>query len=132
MKKAIKEALIVICIIPLFSLVFGCASQPNSARPQWIESPARNQAVGSCGFHALGKDKQHDCAMGRARLELAARKGVQLKSILLMTESATNRSSDSRMDGQLIQQVDTQIKTRLVDSYHDKQRDIYWVLVEEN
>lgn len=115
----------------LFS-VSGCSGFAGNSQPNWIDSPSRDQAVGSCGTHALGKHKQKECAMTRARLELAARKGIEIKSLSLMTESATSIRSSSTLNQQTIQEVNTKIKSRLVDSFHDKEQDVYWVLVEEN
>lgn len=118
----------------LLSLSFlsGCASQTTSQVPNWLDNPSRNQAVGSCGSHALGKYKQKECAMTRARLELAARQGVEIKSMSLMTENATNMASSSTLNQQTIQEVNSKVKARLIDSYHDKSQDVIWVLVEEN
>lgn len=110
----------------------GCASTTNNLVPQWINEPSRNQAVGSCGAHALGKYKQKECAMTRARLELAARKGVEIQSMSLMTENANNINSSTTLSQQTVQEVNSKIKVRLVESYHDKAQDILWVLVEEN
>lgn len=132
MKKAIKSRPFVTCILPIFALVTSCSTQPVSDRPSWINSPAHHQVVASCESHALGKYKQQECAVTRARLELAARKGIEIKSVSVMTESANSLSSNSTLNGQTIQEVNSKIKTRLVDSYHDVQRDILWVLVEEN
>lgn len=132
MKKTIKKRLFVTGILASALLLFACATQPSSVRPPWIESPSKHQAVGSCGTHALGMYKQKECAMSRARFELAARKGVTISAQTVMTENATNVSSHSTLDGVTTQTVNNVIQTRLVDSYHDKQQDIIWVLVEEN
>jgi len=119
-------------IISLMLNLSGCLIKNGQAEPNWIENPSRDQAVGSCGSHALGKYKQKECAMTRARLELAARKGIEIKSMSLMTERASSVSSSSTLNQQVTQEVNTKIKARLVDSYHDKNQDILWVLVEEN
>ena len=116
----------------LFAFVVGCAQAPTQGMPNWIENPKRSQAVGSCGAHALGKYKQKECAMTRARLELAARQGVQIKSLSLMSEQASSMRSSSTLNQQTIQEVNSKIRARLVDSYHDKAQDILWVLMEEN
>ena len=132
MKKTIKKRLFVTGILASALMLFACATQPTSMRPQWIESAAEHQAVGSCGTHALGRYKQKECAISRARLELAARQGITISAQTVMTERATNLSSQSTLDGLTTQTVNSVIKTRLVDSYHDKQQDIIWVLIEEN
>lgn len=116
----------------LICLLTACATTPESSVPAWIEEPARHQAVGSCGAHALGKYKQKECAMTRARLELAARQGVEIKSLSIMSEQANNMRSSSTLNQQTVQEVNSKIKARLVDSYHDKGQDILWVLMEEN
>lgn len=113
-------------------MLAGCLVKDGHSEPDWIENPDRHQAVGSCGSHALGKYKQKECAMTRARLELAARKGIEIKSMSLMTERANNMTSSSTLNQQVTQEVNAKIKARLVDSYHDKNQDILWVLVEEN
>lgn len=116
----------------LTCLIIGCATAPEFTLPTWIENPARHQAVGSCGAHALGKYKQKECAMTRARLELAARQGVEIKSLSIMSEQANNMRSSSTLNQQTVQEVNSKVKARLVDSYHDKAQDILWVLMEEN
>ena len=132
MKKTIKKRLFVTGILASLLMLCACASKPSSPRPHWIDSASKHQAVGSCATHALGKYKQKECAISRARLELAARKGITISAQTVMTESATNLTSQSTLDGITTQTVNGVIKTRLVDSYHDKQQDIIWVLVEEN
>jgi hypothetical protein len=116
----------------LFAVILGCAYTPTNNQPNWIDNPKRHQAVGSCGAHALGKYKQKECAMTRARLELAARQGVEIKSLSIMSEQANNMRSFSTLNQQTVQEVNSKIKARLVDSYHDKGQDILWVLMEEN
>jgi hypothetical protein len=132
MKNLIKKCLFVTGILACTSVLFACVTQPSSGRPQWINSAASHQAVGSCATHALGKYKQKECAVSRARLELAARKGITISAQTVLTERATNLSSQSTLDGVTTQTVNSVIKTRLVDSYHDQQLDIIWVLIEEN
>jgi len=132
MKKIIKKSVFVTCWFSFVALLPACAMSPKSDRPAWINSPAHHQVVASCESHALGKYKQQECAVTRARLELAARKGIEIKSVSVMTERANNLTSNSTLSGQIVQEVNSKIKTRLVETYHDVQRDILWVLVEEN
>ena len=132
MKKTIKSSVFVSSILFSVALLPSCAMSPKSDQPSWIQSPERHQVVASCESHALGKYKQQECAVTRARLELAARKGIEIKSVSVMTESATSLSSSSTLNGKIVQEVNSKIKTRLVETYHDVQRDILWVLVEEN
>ena len=132
MKKMLKMTVSVTWLSSALLILSACAVSPRSERPSWIDTPTHHQAVGSCGTHALGRYKQQECAMSRARLELAARKGVEISAVSVMTESATNLSSQSTLNGKVEQQVNNTIKTRLVDSYHDKAQDIIWVLLEEN
>ena len=113
-------------------LLSACTNKPVNSLPAWVDEPDRNQAVGSCSTHALGKYKQKECAMTRARLELAARQGVDIQSMSVMTENANNISSSSKLSQQTVQEVNSKIKARLVDSYHDKAQDVLWVLMEEN
>ncbi len=117
------------CLLTLSFL--GCANTQVSAMPDWIDNPGKSQAVGTCGSHALGKYKQKECALTRARLELAARQGIEIKSMSLMTEQTSNLRSTSQLNQQTVQEISSKIKTRLVDSYHDQGQDILWVLVEE-
>ena len=127
MKNPIKSGF----LAAVFAVFAGCAMSPTSSLPSWIDDPSRDQAVGSCGAHALGKYKQKECAMTRARLELAARQGVEIKSLSVMSEQASNMHSSSTLNQQTVQEVNSKIKARLVDSYHDKAQDILWVLMEE-
>jgi len=132
MKKIIKKCLSVTSLLASVALLPACATSPSSDLPNWITSPERHQVVASCETHALGKYKQQECAVTRARLELAARKGIEIKSVSVMTESANSLRSSSTLNGKIVQEVNSKIKTRLVETYHDVQRDILWVLVEEN
>lgn len=132
MKKHIKKTLYVTCLLFVVALLPACVMSPKSDRPAWIKSPAHHQVVASCESHALGRYKQQECAVTRARLELAARKGIEIKSVSVMTERANNLTSHSTLNGKVVQEVNSKIKTRLVETYHDVQRDILWVLVEEN
>ncbi len=109
----------------------ACTNAPTKSVPSWLDNPAKHQAVGTCGSHAMGKHMQKECAMTRARLELAARQGIEIKSMSIMTEQANNMRSSSQLNQQTAQEINSKIKTRLVDSYHDKGQDILWVLVEE-
>ena len=131
MELNIKHYIFGALLSMIFGL-FGCATNNGQSVPNWIDNPEHHQAVGSCATHALGKYKQKECAMTRARLELAARKGIEIKSMSLMTEQATSLSSSSTLNQQVTQEVNTKIKARLVDSHHDKNQDVLWVLVEEN
>jgi hypothetical protein len=123
-----------ICKITIFllslSFLAACATQNYVSVPDWIDNPGRHQAVGSCGSHAKGKFQQQQTAEKRARLELAARDGIEIKSMSLMTEKVNNSRSSSSLNQQTTQKVNTKIKARVVDSFHDKVSDIYWVLVE--
>jgi hypothetical protein len=118
-------------IFPFFILaLIACTNTPTSSVPSWIDNPQKHQAVGTCGSHAMGKHMQRECAMTRARLELAARQGIEIKSISIMTEQANNRGSSSQLNQQTKQEINSKIKARLVASYHDKGQDILWVLIE--
>ncbi len=119
-------------IFSIFILaIMACTNTPTSSVPSWIDNPEKHQAVGTCGSHAMGKHMQRECAMTRARLELAARQGIEIKSMSIMTEQANNMRSSSQLNQRTAQEINSKIKSRLVDSYHDKGQDILWVLVEE-
>lgn len=115
----------------VFALSQGCAHGLKNDVPNWLSKPAHNQAVGSCGPHALGKQKQKECAMTRARVELASRKGIDIRSTSLMTEQANAQRSQSQLLQHTEQTINEQIKARLVETYHDKAQDILWVLMQE-
>ncbi len=117
--------------VTLIFALMACASSPLSSIPDWIDNPEKHQAVGTCGSHALGKYKQKECAMTRARLELAARKGIEISSLSLMTEQANNLNSSSQLSQKTVQEINSKIKARLVDSYYDQAQDVIWVLIEE-
>ncbi len=127
MQTTVKLSIFSIFILALMA----CSSRPISLHPDWIDNPGKHQAVGTCGSHALGKQKQKECAMSRARLELAARQGIEIQSMSVMTEQANNLHSSSQLNQQTVQEINGKIKTRLVDSYLDRGQDILWVLVEE-
>lgn len=130
MQRNVNYSTFFATILSLTTLLNACSSAP--AKPGWLYDPDRDQAVGYCGPHALGKYKQRECAETRARIELARRQGVTLKNYSVMTESAGSRGNSSQLDQQTIQEVNTKVKARVVDTYYDVSRDEYWVLVEEN
>ncbi len=112
-------------------ILSACVNSSIKGMPNWIDQPQKNQAVGTCGSHALGRHMQKECAMTRARLELAARQGVTIQSMSVMTEYANNFSSNTQLDQQTIQEINSKVKARLVESYRDREQDILWVLMEE-
>jgi len=65
-------------------------------------------------------------------MELAARQGIQLSSTSVIKQTANNQRSNSTLNQQIVQEINSQVRARKVDEYHDKAQDIYWVLMEEN
>ena len=125
--------LIKMCVLTLTVMVLaGCAQTPVNSLPKWVSNPDRDQAVGSCGTHALGKHFQKECAMARARMELAARQGIQLSATSVINQTANNQRSNSTLNQQIVQEINSKVRARKVDEYHDQAQDIYWVLMEEN
>jgi len=129
MQRNVKNATLFTLGAALTIILTACAS--SSARPSWIHDPNRDQAVGHCGPHALGKYKQKECAITRARIEIARRKGVTLSNYSVMTESAGSAGNSAQMDQKTIQEVNTKVKARVVETYYDSTVQEIWVLVEE-
>ncbi len=129
MQRNVKNATFFTLATVLTLFMTACAS--NSSRPSWIQDPNRDQAVGHCGPHALGKYKQKECAITRARIEIARRKGVTLSNYSVLTETAGSSGNSSQMDQKTIQEVNTKVKARVVETYYDSAVQEIWVLVEE-
>ncbi len=83
-------------------------------------------------LNSIWKQKQQECAETRARIELAKRQGVTLKSISVMEETAGTQGNSSQLDQKTIQDVNAKVKARVVEKFYDGYRDELWVLVEED
>ncbi len=119
-------------VMMLILFVMGCSPHTKNIKPKWLYEPKANQAVGFCGAHALGKHKQRECAISRARIELAARHGVSVQSMSVMEEYASGQSASSQLEQTTTQQVNAQVKARVVKSYYDAAQDRLWILLEED
>ena len=117
-------------IATLVAVAGGCASQGNGI-PGWLSDPG-DGVVASCGFNVKGRYAQEECARTRAREQLAARQGVEVSSVALLTEQVKNDSSKVVLTKETQESVaKTLVKARVVDSWYDAQRDEYYVLMKE-
>ncbi|WP_430461285.1 hypothetical protein ACQUQU_00445 [Thalassolituus sp. LLYu03] len=105
----------------------GCAAKPASSTPHWLTNPG-DGVVASCGFNIKGRYAQEQCAQTRAREQLAARQGVDVSSVSLLTEQVRNEFSNVTLAKETRETVNkTTVKARVVDSWYDAQRDEYYV-----
>lgn len=117
----------------LFSFVVlsGCASPSSSGVPLWLTDPG-DGVVASCGFNVKGRYAQEQCAQTRAREQLAARQGVEVSSVSLLTEKMQNDRAQvvlAKETQEAVQKVT--VKARVVDSWYDAQRDEFYVWMKE-
>ena len=130
MQRIVKRTTLSAIILLSTTLLVACSGAPS--KPGWVDDPDSDQAVGHCGPHALGKQKQQECAETRARIELAKRQGVTLKSISVMQETAGTQGSSSQLDQKTIQEVNAKVKAKVVEKFYDPYRDELYVLIEED
>lgn len=119
-----------LAVAGLVAVAGGCASS-TSRIPGWLNDPG-DGVVASCGFNIKGRYAQEECARTRAREQLAARQGVEVSSVALLTEQVKNDSAKVVLTKETQESVaKTLVKARVVDSWYDAQRDEYYVLMKE-
>lgn len=130
MQRIVKCTTLSAIILLSTTLLAACSGAPS--KPSWVDDPDSDQAVGHCGPHALGRQKQQECAETRARIELAKRQGVILKSVSVMQETAGTQGSSAQLDQKTIQEVNAKVKAQVVEKFYDPYRDELYVLIEED
>jgi len=123
------------CLLCL--LVTACTSTPVSPkRPEWIDNPG-DRVVGRCGTHIRGAIAQQACAYRNGLSYLAMSKGVKVDVDATTTMQQTSGGNDARSYGSMNAKMELEgrgihIKAHIVEKWHDKLRDILYLLIEED
>lgn len=121
-------------IVTIFSVVMLVACGSTNSKPDWVVNPGKNH-VGKCGTHVKGLIYQEQCAYEKGLTYLAMTKGVTADVIANMAISqSTNGSGTSR--GGLKANINIHgeqihLKGKIVDKWHDRVNDVFYVLIEE-
>lgn len=124
------------CMITLL-LLASCSNSANSNhRPDWIDNPGTN-VVGQCGTHVKGLIAQEKCAYEKGLTYIAMSKGVSvdISANIDMRQISTEKTGSSYGQVQATVKVDEKnikISASIIDKWHDKVKDIMYVLIEEN
>jgi len=98
-------------------------------RPDWIDNPGTG-TVGSASTHVRGSYAQEELAISRARARLAARLGVEVRSVQQIQESVVNEQSSIASQKEMTQEITNKtVKAFTQARWYDKERDIIYVLV---
>ncbi|HHO59004.1 MAG TPA: hypothetical protein ENJ64_02085 [Thiotrichales bacterium] len=125
-------------IVSLMLFMAGCAGNDSkvSSRPDWVDNPG-DRVVGKCGTHVRGLIAQEECAYKKGLTYIALSKGVKVdvdaKMTMLQTSSGRSSSNQGTVNAKLdLEGRNIQVKAHIVDKWHDKVRDILYVLIEED
>lgn len=130
-----KNKLIYIMVAAL--LITACGKEVvKSDRPDWIDNPGGN-FVGKCATHVRGPIAQEQCAYRKGLAYLAMSKGVSVdvSSQMTLKQIATEKTGSSFGQVQAVVRMDEKnikVSGRIIDKWHDKTTDIFYVLIEEN
>ena len=120
-----------IAVTSIFVLI-SCAS--TNPRPDWVDNPG-DAHVGKCGTHINGLIYQEQCAYKKGLTYIAMTKGVSADISAKMNVSQNSHGTGSSR-GALkaninMQGKEIQIKGEIVEKWHDRVHDIFYVLIKE-
>ena len=123
-----KSAVVIISIF----VVISCGS--TNPRPDWVDNPG-DAHVGKCGTHIKGRIYQEQCAYKKGLTYIAMTKGVTAEISANMNISQTSNGTGSSR-GALkaninMQGKEIQIKGKIVEKWHDRIHDVFYVLLKE-
>jgi len=123
-----------LCILLVIS---ACADEvKKDDRPHWIDNPDP-YFVGKCATHVKGLIAQEQCAYRKGLAYIAMSRGVSVDvlSDMIMKQTSTEKTGSSygqvqstvRMD-----ERDIRVGGSVIDKWHDRRADIFYVLIREN
>ncbi|MBC8210254.1 MAG: hypothetical protein H8E21_04245 [Gammaproteobacteria bacterium] len=126
-------------IISLVLFLSACASapkMPENPRPDWVSNPGSN-FVGKCGTHIRGLIAQEECAYKNGLSYIAMSKGVSIDIEASFSMKQSSTSTSGRSHGEVestmaMDQKDIHISAEIIDKWHDRVRDVLFVLIQEN
>ena len=131
-RPSVKRGLMLCGVsLGLLFAVTACVHNPYQQAaaevPVWLNNPVQG-VVASCGFNIQGHHHQKQCAIQRAREQLAAEQGVNISSTAELTERVANgRERISLIKTTASKVTSTVIQARVKEAYYDAQRDEYYV-----
>ncbi len=127
----------------LFFMFSGCANEvknnnlhERNNRPDWIDKPD-GYFVGKCATHVRGLIAQEQCAYKKGLAYIAMSKGVSvdISSKMTMKQTATEKTGSSYGQVHAVVKMDEKnirVSGSIIDRWHDRTADIFYVLIEEN
>jgi hypothetical protein len=126
-----------IIAVTLVFIVSACASAPKMATgPDWIKNPGSNY-VGKCGTHIRGLIAQEQCAYKNGLTYIAMSKGVSVDVAARISMQQSSRNATGKSYGEVnstleMDEKNIQINAEIIEKWHDRTRDIMYVLIKEN
>ena len=121
-------------IVSISSLVVLVSCGSSNPRPDWVLNPGNNH-IGKCGTHIKGLIYQEQCAYKKGLTYLAMTKGITADVSANMDISQSSHGAASSR-GVLkanitMQGKEIQIKGKVVKKWHDRVKDVFYVLIQE-
>jgi hypothetical protein len=123
-----------LCVLLMIS---GCAQEvKNDDRPEWIDNPDP-YFVGKCATHVMGLIAQQQCAYEKGLTYIAMSKGISVDVLSDMTMKQTSTEKTGGSYGQVqstvrMDEKDIRVSGSIIDEWHDRSADIFYVLIQEN
>ena len=123
-----------ILIIGLVLTLISCAGVKTNPRPAWVNDPG-DKHVGKCGTHIRGLIYQEQCAYKKGLAYIAMTKGVTAEVIADMNISQSTYgagSSNGSLNANIrMQGKEIRIKGKIIEKWHDRVNDVFYVLIKE-
>lgn len=117
------------------SIFFVSCGHHHVPKPDWVNNPGKNH-IGKCGTHVKGLIYQEQCAYKKGLAYIAMTKGMNTEVSANMSISQnSNGGSSSRGELKaniIMQGKEIQIKGKVIEKWHDRINDVFYVLIKEN
>ena len=118
----------------LFAVVMLVSCAASNPKPDWVTKPGKHH-VGRCGTHVKGLFYQEQCAYKKGLTYIALTKGVtaDISANMNVTQSSNGTgTSRGRLKANIkMHGEEIFIKGKIVEKWHDKVKDVFYVLIEE-
>ena len=115
-------------------ILLSCVTKVNS-RPDWVNNPGKGH-IGKCGTHIKGLIYQEQCAYKKGLTYIAMTKGVTADITANMdiaqSSHGTGTSRGALKANIHMQGKEIQIKGKIVEKWHDRVNDVFYVLIFED
>jgi len=120
-------------LISSLMLLVSCGHH-RIPKPDWVTNPGDNH-VGKCGTHVKGLIYQEQCAYKKGLTYIAMTKGVtaevSAKMNISQSSSGSASSSGALKASIIMQGKEIQIKGKIIEKWHDRVNDVFYVLIKE-